>query len=372
MRTLILVLCLTVISGCDSPTKHKELLRTVVAAPVNAFDGQQQHILSGVTQSAETSQLSFEVAGIVERVNVNLGDNINKGDVLAAIDDKVFQLSVKQRKGALSEIQARLREARRDVGRKQQLQASGAVSEAELDVATTQLKALKDQLDVAKAQLGIAQEELDDSQLIAPYAGRIAERFVEPSQRITPAQPAFSIEGQAGIEVSVAVPENLINKIQAGDAVDVEIFALDNQHFSGDIFEIGSRARSANAFPVTIRLHDAIPGLQPGMSAEVTFSYQQSANGANFEVPLTALASGDDNQHFVWQLVASDAKSETDGVPVYTLAKQPVEVVSLETEVARVRGDLNCDMLIVRSGAGLLNAGQRVHRANGDTRLFNE
>ncbi|GGW81370.1 efflux RND transporter periplasmic adaptor subunit [Alteromonas halophila] len=372
MRTLSLVMCLFFIAGCDNPPQHRDLLRTVVATPVTPFDGQQQHILSGVAQSAETSQLSFEVAGIVETVNVNLGDMIRKGDVLATIDSKVFELNQKQRQGALSEIEARLREARRDVERKRQLQASGAVSEAELDVAVTQLAALRDQLDVARAQLGIAEEELSDTRLIAPYPGRIAERLIEPSQRITPAQPAFSIEGQAGIEISVAVPENMVNKIHSGDNVDVEIFALDNQHASGRIFEIGSRAQSANAFPVTVRLTDEVPGLQPGMSAEVTFTFSQPGNESTFEIPLSALVSSDRNQHYVWQLMRADASRSDKDIPVYTTMRQPVEVVSLETDVARVRGNLEADMQVVRSGASLLSDGQRVHLANGDTRLFNQ
>lgn len=359
--------CLT---GCDNQSEEVSRLRSVMATSVQSSDGRQQHKLSGVTQSAETSQLSFEVAGIVNAVNVNLGDKINQGDILATIDQKVFSLAVKQRQGALSEVIARLEEARRDYERKLQLQASGAVSEAELDVASTQLTALEDQVEIARAQLDLAQEELADTRLIAPYAGRIADRFIEPSQRVTPAQPVFSIEGTSGIEVSVAVPENLVNKIHTGDNVDVTIFALEKRTVSGQVFEVGSRAQSANAFPVTITLSSTPPGLQPGMSAEVTFFYQSGELKAGFDIPLSAVNASDNNTHFVWALTEVDDPDRS--MPVYTVSRIDVNIISLEKDVARVTGALSHGIQIVRQGGEFLQPQQHVHLANGSPRLFNE
>ena len=107
-----------IMSGCADPKPQAELLRTVMVSQVQAYDGQQSHVLSGVVQAAETSQLSFEVAGVVENVNVNLGDTIARGDKLARIESKVFELAVKQRQGQLSEIQARIKDAQKDVNRK--------------------------------------------------------------------------------------------------------------------------------------------------------------------------------------------------------------------------------------------------------------
>ncbi|MEW9799288.1 efflux RND transporter periplasmic adaptor subunit [Alteromonas sp. CYL-A6] len=371
MRALLFcIFTLGCLTACDSQQSDVSRLRSVMATTVSAFDGQQQHKLSGVTQSAETSQLSFEVAGIVNTVKVNLGDEIQKGQLLATIDDKVFSLAVKQRQGALSEVLARLEEARRDYRRKQQLRESGAVSEAELDIASTQLTALEDQVDIARAQLALAQEELDDTRLVAPYPGRIAGRFIEPSQRITPAQPAFSIEGSSGIEVSVAVPENLVNKIHPGDEVDITVFALDGKTLTGQVFEVGSRAQSANAFPVTITLDNPPKGLQPGMSAEVTFFYAETAVKAGFEVPLSALTSTNNHQHVIWELQAVDDPSRS--LPVYRVISHPVEVVSLETDVARINGPLKEGMHIVRQGGEYLQPEQHVHLANGSPRLFNE
>ena len=111
-------LIILIMSGCADPKPQAELLRTVMVSQVQAYDGQQSHVLSGVVQAAETSQLSFEVAGVVENVNVNLGDTIARGDKLARIESKVFELAVKQRQGQLSEIQARIKDAQKDVNRK--------------------------------------------------------------------------------------------------------------------------------------------------------------------------------------------------------------------------------------------------------------
>ncbi len=365
MRLLLPVLLL-LLAGCSDPPDKSALLRSVIAAPVTAFDGSETRVLSGVVQSAETSQLSFEVAGIVASVNVNLGDTIAKGDVLATIEPRVFELAVKQRKGQLSEVQARLSEAQTDFNRKQQLIDSGAVSQAELDVAETQLSSLRDQVDIAQAQLELAEEELADSTLIAPYAGTIAERHVEPSQRITPGQPAFTIQGESGVEVAVLMPENLVNYIKAGDDVTVSVSAISAQGLAGQVFEVGSRAQSANAFPVTVTLDNSPAQIQPGMSAEVQFRYQRNAQQSAFVVPLGAVGAGPDNQHYVWQLQPGDQQN------AYTVHKVRVTVLAMEKDTARIQGDLSTDTRVVRSGVGFLEAGQQVLLANGNHRLFNE
>lgn len=369
MRLTILFIALLFLFSCAEPNSQNERLRAVVATQVEVDSGISQHMLSGITQSAETTRLSFEVSGVIERVSANLGDTINKGDVLATIDSKVYELAVKQRRGSLSEVLARLEESKRDLQRKQQLAASGAVSEAELDVAQTQLNSLRDQVDIARAQLDIALEELADTKLIAPFGGRVAERFIEPSQRVTPAQPVFAVEGETGIEVSVAVPENLVNKIQPGDTVSVTVFALKNQHLTGRVFEIGSRAQSANAFPVTVKLLDIPASLQPGMSAEVVFSYQ-SETKQGFRIPLGALISSDDHSHFVWVLQATEDTSVT--IPVYRATRQPVSLVALESDHALIDGPLSDTMTIVSQGGQFLTPGQRVHIANQSPKLFNE
>ena len=361
-----IILMLFLSAGCSEPKEQSALLRSVVATEVTLSDGSEARVLSGVAQPAETSQLSFELAGIVDTVNVNLGDTIEKGDVLASIEARVFELAVKQRRGQLSEVKARLNEAQTDYQRKQQLIDSGAVSQAELDVAPTQLKSLRDQVEVARAQLELAEEDLADTRLIAPYAGTISERHIEPSQRITPAQPAFTIQGKAGIEVAVLMPENLVNKVAVGDAVSVAVSAIEQMALEGQIFEVGSRAQSANAFPVTVRLNDTPANLQPGMSAEVTFRYQNGNTDTGFVVPLSAVASADNNQHFLWHLTRTDASDE------FAVSAMPVKVLSMDKETARVQGGLNDGMQIVRSGVGFLKEGQRVHIANGHPRLFNE
>ena len=362
--TIVLCACLFLIA-CSEPAKKEELTRTVMAAPVQASDGQTSHLLSGVTQSAEISQLSFEIAGIVETVNVNLGDKIKKGDILAAVDPKVFELAVKQRKGQLSEVAARFREADIDYKRKATLIDSGAVSQSTLDVAATQLDSLRDQVEVAQAQLEIAQEDLDDTRLVAPYAGTIAERHIEPSQRITPEQPAFTIQGTEGIEVSVLVPENLVNYVSQGDAVTVSVFAVDTKAIPGEVFEVGSQAQSANAFPVTITLREQLPSLQPGMSAEVTFNTATNRQMNGFVVPLHALGTAGENRHFVLAL-----KESSDNV--YTVTPVDVSVIELNRETALVTGNLTDGQQVVRAGVAFLKAGQQVNVADGQPRLFNE
>ncbi|WP_100656430.1 efflux RND transporter periplasmic adaptor subunit [Alteromonas flava] len=359
--TLLLLL------GCSKPPQHDPIIRSVIAYhPINSSQ-QVSRTLSGVLQPVDQSELSFEIPGVVASVNVNLGETFARGDVLAQIDDKVFVLAVQQQQGQLSEAKARLTEAELDFKRKQQLVSSGAVSQAEVDLAASRFQSLADQVRVAQTRLEIAQEDLADTQLVAPYAGSVAQRHVEPSQQISPNIPILTIQGSDALEVAVLVPESMINQVQKGDSVQVDVLLnQQRQSLSGTVFEKGKQAQRANAFPVTIALGEENLGqsLQPGMSAEVRFSLNDLAipEGA-LQAPLSAIAAASSNSHYVLAIeqqsgktwvrqVAIDVNSMRDDMAIFT----PHEPVTQ----------------IVRVGLDFLHDGQQVHITDAYPQTINQ
>nr|WP_136250765.1 efflux RND transporter periplasmic adaptor subunit [Ningiella ruwaisensis] len=400
LTLLALVLTLSAfISGCSETKDHNAIMKTVFAVSPEPADKQVERTLSGVLQPVDQSVLSFEIPGVIEKVNVNLGDNFKKGDVLATIEDKVFQLAVRQREGQLSEAQARLTEAELDLRRKTQLVASGAVSQAEVDVAQARFKSLSDQVEIAKAQLAMAYEDLADTKLVAPYDGTVAQRHIEPSQQVSPSNAIFTIQGSNALEVSVLVPESMINQIKVGDTANVDIIVNQaRQRIAGTVFERGNQAQRANAFPVTVALDayssdsgdtlvDAfvdknapLPLLQAGMSAEVTFVSKVKDIASNsLRAPLSAVAAGAKNSHYVYALVKNSdvnqsEQSKQDTLVTYgfyTLRKVEVDVELLQDDYAIFTASQDLDQ-IVRSGLDFLREGQQVKVANEYPQTINQ
>ena len=176
--------------------------------------------------------------------------------------------------------------------------------------------------------------------------------------------------------MALSVPESMINYLNDQDVVKVTVYALGETNLKGRIFEVSSRAGSANAFPVTVQLDDAPKGLQPGMSAEVTLSYTGKTNNnresrGGFIVPLSALGNGSDDSYFVYTATPIEHESG-DKSPVYRVTKVPVTLLNMNKDTALIEGEFNGLPSVVRAGVAHLSADQRVHVANGDTHFFNE
>lgn len=321
--------------------------------------------LSGVLQPAETAQVSFEVSGKVKEVNYELGQSYKAGDILAALDERTYQLTVEQRQGELSEARARLVEAENDFRRKEDLVRDGAVSKSQFDISKSQYETAKDQVAIARSRLDIAQEDLDETKILAPYDGTIAARYIEPSQRVSAGAPAFDIQGMGALEVSMSVPESLVGRLGVGQNVLVGFPALqDKDAVNATITEVGSQANNANAFPVTLGLTDQAEELKPGMTAEVSFVLQnknESLAGL-FRIPVTAFHAAEDQSHYVMKI-------DPEG---RTLERIPVTIREATAQDAFIEAPLQAGDKIVRAGLSFLREGQEVRLMNADTNIYNE
>lgn len=345
--------------ACAESKKYEPLIRTVFVAEVTQANQYSSRTLSGVFQAADQSVLSFEKPGVINTINVNLGDSINEGEVLATLESNIFELAIQRSKGELSEVHARLKEAQLDFKRKSVLVESGSLSKSELDLAQARYTSLKDQVNIAETQLKLALEDLDDTQLIAPFDGRVAERHIEPSQQIALGNPALTIQGSDALEVALAVPESMITSITVGQKVLVNAVSQNNtEQLEGVVFERGNQAQAANAFPVTISIIN-LPTpdtIKPGMSAEVTFklvneSYPQDA----LSVPISAVGALADNQHFVYRLNQTVEQTVLERVIIKALSFEEERVIFLSEE----RLDS-----VVMNGVDFLSDGQIVKVAD--------
>ncbi|MGQ8366689.1 efflux RND transporter periplasmic adaptor subunit [Glaciecola sp. 1036] len=367
VKTLLLALSVMGLLACSEPPPPKAIIKTVFATSPETANQSATRTLSGVLQPVDQSVLSFEIPGVIDKVNVNLGDKFNQGDVLASIEDKVMRLSVQQSEGQLSEAKARLTEAELDFNRKKQLVASGAVSKAEVDVAEARFQSLVDQVNIARTQVSIAKEDLADTQLIAPFSGSVAQRHVEPSQQVSPSTAILTIQGSDALEVAIYVPESLITKIHPGDQVSVHIVNdIQSKSLTGEVFEQGSQAQRANAFPVTIKLDETedLQGIQPGMSAEVTFSISDNNIPADaYSLPLSAIGSGENNSHYVFaiQSVAENSK----------LVQVPIKVQSFKKDKVIFTTNHSLDVVVL-NGVDFLRDGQQIKVADHFPQMINQ
>ena len=143
--------------------------------------------------------IAFEIPGKIEKVFVDVGDKVIKGDVLAKLDDREIIANLNQTK-------AKLDLAEQQLIRFRDLNNKGFISQQELDRA-------KSEVTVAKSQFDIAQVKQTQTLLVAPYDGFIQARKKDEGSVINSSIPIFEILDSQKVEAHISVPENLIKEL---------------------------------------------------------------------------------------------------------------------------------------------------------------
>lgn len=366
MRLCFLLLPLFLVWGCsDAPPSSDPLVRPIAWTQVQSGKLEQVRRLSGTIAPVEATSLSFEVSGKIQRVAVNLGERVTRGQELARLDQRSFSLSLQSAQAAYEQAQAALTEARNEFNRYAELVDQGVVSQSGFDNAKAAYESSKSAAAVAKAQLDIARKNLQDSVLLAPYDGIITKRLIEPSQLVAAGQTALEIEGEHGLEVHMMVPETIIQELHNGMQLPVRFPVLPGLEMSGSVSEIGTRAETANAFPLTVVLDAQDNRLRAGMTAEVDVTFEGAGRtgfrGKGVKVPISALLA--DSGHSVVVFVYDAAQQ--------VVRKRVVQTENILNNEVFISDGLNEGEIIATAGVAFLRDGQKVTLLEDRLQLFN-
>ncbi len=367
MRTLVLLSTMMVLlAGCSKPqATFEQAIRPIAWQQVQKSHFNQIRRLSGTVAPVEATNLSFQVGGKVAKVMVKLGDEVTFGQPLAQLDQRTFVLSRQSAAASLAQKEAALTEAKNEYDRYEELLAQGLVSRSGFDNAKAAFDSATSNVNLARAQLDIARKDLQDTLLLAPYDGKITKRLVEPSMQIGAGAAAFEIEGIDGLEVQVMVPETLIRDLRQGIELSIHYPALANIEGRGIIAEIGSRAQTANAFPVTVLIVSPVKDLRAGMTAEVDFTFEgigrTGFTGDSIKIPVAAIVPGSGQSAFVFvydeqQKVVNKRQVQTENL--------------LNNEVFISAGLAEGDIIAV-AGVSFLRDGQAVTLLDEHIQRFN-
>lgn len=366
MRILSNVLFILALVGCSEPdTIQQEAVRPIAWTTATTSALEQSRTISGIVAPVETANLSFEVQGKVRDVKVSLGSEVKKGQILALLDKRSFNLAIQSSQAEVEKAKASLAEAKNEYYRHEEMIKRNLISQSEFDNAKAVYESSKSTVDVTVAKLEIAQKDLQDSVLKAPYDGTITKRFIEPSQQIASGNLAFEIEGKHGFEVQILVPETLIKEIKQDALIPVSIPTLSAELFKAQISEVGTRAESANAFPVTIALLEENVQMRAGMTAEVEFIYSALGRtgyaGSTVLIPMSALLAELDQKVSVF---VYDKQAQV-------VRKRLVQTENIINNQVFISTGLTDGEIIATAGVAFLRDGQRVTLLEQQTQLFN-
>lgn len=365
-RACLFAFIIAAVIGCSRETGQvPDVIPRVKYFTVNELAVGQSRRLSGKVVAADTSSLSFAVSGTVREVLVSQGDAVTEGQVLAALDRQPLELAVEQARAQLVIAREKVIETERQVKQFTRLRSLNAATPLELDTAITNFNSAQGNLRSMQAELDRKELDLGKATLTAPAAGNIAQRSIDPFQEVTAGKQAFVLQSAGSFKVEVRVPETLIRNVDYGQAVQIEFPTDRNLRLTGRVTSIGSLAESGNAFPVEIRPDVNDADLRAGMTASVTFNFNDYLEGRTvYMLPLSAIALDPAARDVVTETPEASAHKTAS---VFVFDPSTGEVDARTIEVGDLRGNsvevfsgLQPGDKVVSAGVAFLRDGMKV------------
>jgi len=354
---LAAVTAVLLLAGCGHNTPPVETPQAVLVAHPGEGMPAAVSALAGEIHARQESTLAFRVGGNLIRRSVDVGDRVKRGEVLAELDPGDLRLQAQATQAQLAAAQAELARAGADRARYAKLAEQQLVSRSSLDAQNAAYAAAAGQARAIRAQSEVARNQSAYTQLRAPRDGVIATREAEAGQVVAAGQTIFTLAGDAGREVVIALPESSVRDFSVGQPVLVELWNAPGKRLPGTIREIAPAADpQARTYAARITLAGAAAdAVQLGQSARV---YVQSGVDQALGIPLSAVQRDTNGTSAVWVVNPTTRK----------LHLTPVRLGAFGTDGVPVLAGVSTGDWVVTAGGHLLREGQSVAPVDRDNR----
>jgi RND family efflux transporter MFP subunit len=273
-------------------------------------------------------ELHAKVAGYIRNINVDIGDRVRTGQVLAVLEIPELSAELEGSNAGVRHSQEEITRAQNEVSRTEADHAAlhaaaarlrqasearpGLIAEQELDDATAKDRSAEAQVEGAKSALSASRQQLEVSQadqqhyaalseysrITAPFDGVVTWRYADTGSLIQAGTsnisslPVVKLSQVNVLRLRIPVPESLAASVRDGEPADIRVKATD-EHLSGKVIRsTDSLDRSTRTMQVEVDVPNRDYKLTPGMYADVSLRIQNDPNALT--LPLQAINRGAD------------------------------------------------------------------------------
>lgn len=413
-----LSLLLLVFFGC-SCNRHKDAPATGTSVGASARQVRpfivekgaltETHTFPVVLKEGVAAKLSFRVAGKLDGFSVVPGRRFEKGELVASLDPRDYQLVVDRAKEALNEARAGLKametgarpedlataEAAYDAAKSQRetaekqfkrmesLRQDEAVSVMQYDLAKSaydtavateraaektlekakvgareeEIEMIKSRIAGLEIDLQLAENKLADTKLYAPFAGIVSEKFYEDHETVAPGMAVLTLVDDKSFEGELGITEELALRLKDVEKIECQFEALPGKTFDATIKETSTTVqKDTRTYLMTIGVNATeADGALLGMVGTARIDFKIS--DGTIYVPTSSLVVGTDetgapssSATHVW-LIDASAK---------TISRRAVGVGDSADDRTRIISGLEGGEMIVGAGARFLSDGQEI------------
>src|SRR6266536_1181842 len=269
------VTALAGVIACGKP----QAAPTYEAVPVSRRTVVVSASASGAIEPVLTVDVKSKASGEIIEMNVQTGDDVKAGQLLASIDPRIPRNNLAQAQANLQVAQAQLANAKAQLARSDTLFKAQAITQTEYDQATLDHANANASVIRAQSDLENARDRMNDTKLRAPLAGTIITKSVElgtvissPTTDVGGGTVLFRMANLDTVQIRALVDETDIGKVQAGLLTTITVDAYPYSPFEGTVLKVEPQAtvqQNVTMFNVLIRIPNPNHLLKPGMNTEV-------------------------------------------------------------------------------------------------------
>jgi RND family efflux transporter MFP subunit len=333
---LALLPLLALTFACSQKRTSEKTILTVKTDTVRVYGERQKAVFPGKIKAASDVNLSFRVAGPIAKIYVNEGSSVKKGQTLAEIDVRDYEVQ-------LSATEAEYKQIKAEAERVIELYGKGSVTPNDYDKAVYGLKQITAKYDAHK-------NALSDTKLLAPFDGYVQKRFFSTGETVGAGTPIIAMINAGAPEVEINIPSSEYIKRNKFEVFTCEADIYPNKVFTLDLIGITQKANMNQLYTVRLKMKvDEKHAPSPGMTAMVTIQYQPEKSEL-VHIPYSALFESN-AVSYVWVY-------DPDTQSVSAREVKPFELRTNGTVI--ISAGLNVGEIVIAAGVHSLKEGEKV------------
>jgi RND family efflux transporter MFP subunit len=316
-KVIYTAMIIALMTGCGKPkTTLPNQEKTVKVSTAKVSTGESSYSLrySGTIEASQIIPLTFQTTGTIEKIYVEVGDIVKKGQLLATTDNSdalnLYNVTL-----------AKYEQAKDGYNRLKSVHDQGSLPEIKW-------VEMESNMEQAKSSLELSKNNMDKCNMRAPVDGIVGRRNISPGQSALGASLApIEIVQIETVLVKISVPENEIGKITKGQKATFSVSALEGKQFEGFVVNVSPVADIiSRTYTVKISVKNLKYELKPGMVCDVILNLNHET--VSLVVPYKAVSKDTDGKTFVYVVSADGTRVIKQNVTVGNYRESGIEVLS--------------------------------------------
>ncbi len=322
---------------------NAKLMRQPKTSEVESRDIRFAISAAGDIGPADQVSVRPEVNGKISELPVDIGDQVKRGELLFALDDKDLQIERNTRQADIEGAKLQLERAERNFKRAESLFTQNLIAKEVFENGKTDFALAKNSLDKSQSALDMVEDRLSKTKIMAPFDCTVLTRPVSIGQAVSGSggfnsgTEVMTIANLKNMIITAHVSQSDVTRLQSGQEVDIEVESVAGVRMKGVVERIAPQATvksNLKGFSARIAIKNIDERVRPGMTANLKIPID-SANGV-LAVPLGAIFTEEGERVvYVKNGTGFDRKTVTLGISDFRFAEitsglSPGDVIALE------------------------------------------